>query len=467
VDLRTLKAERYRRLSTIDRIRTDLFDKQLAVIDDKSKRKAVLTSRRAGKTHMLGALNVLGAMASPRLTAPYIALTRGHAKRLVWPVLHDLNRKYDLRMQMHEVDLRATLPNGASIWLVGADDSREVEKLRGNAYARVSIDEAASFGVRIKYLIKDVLRAALLDYDGELILAGTPGAACVGEFHDATTAADSRWSVHRWGITDNSRFPRWHGKANWRDIAAQALRDAMTEEGWDYDNPTYQREWLGNWVRDDSSLVYHYDPKHDAVQPADDLQCVMGVDLGHDDAFSIEVVGWSEYSPGAWELAAFKQSGLTVTDMAAMVREYKAQWSPRSIVADTGGLGKAIVEEFNKRHGLNVRPAEKAHKQEYIRMLNDDLRSGRVHIIPGGGLAQEWTVLQWAQGDGRRIEDPRYDNHAADAFLYAWRESGHYRHAPGVKRPPPKGSAAAIELEAQAMFDEPEQDDDGVPAWMK
>lgn len=466
LDLRALKRERLRRLMALDGLRSELFDKQLAVVDDPSKRKAIITSRRSGKTHMLAGLNIIGAQKSPGLVSPYIALTRGHAKRLMWPVLQAMNQRHNLGMVMNEVDLRATLRNGASIWLVGADDAREVEKLRGNAYARVSIDEAASFGQRLKYLVKDVLRAALADHDGECILAGTAGAACVGEFYEATTAPKSTWSVHRWNITDNVKFPRWAGKPNWREVADKFLTDMLAEEGWTPDHPTYRREWLGQWVRDDQSLVYRYAPATNSKPPAEELHCVMGVDLGFSDAFAIEVVGWSDYGPDVWELASFKQSGLTPTDWAALIRDYVAAWNPRSVVVDTGGLGRAIVEEFNKRHGLHVRAAEKTHKREYIKLLNDDFVAGRCHLRAGGDLANEMSILQWADSD-RQIEDPRYENHCSDAFLYAWREAGHFRNRPGAHRPPAPGTPEAIEADARAMFDEPEQDDDGIPNWLK
>lgn len=455
-ELRALKLERLKRLQAVDGLRAELFDKQLAFVDDKARRRTAKCGRRAGKTTVFVILLILRALRNPGRTCVYIALTKGHAKRLAWPTLQAMDKKHNIGMRYNEVELRATLPNGAVIWLTGADKATEIEKLRGDAYPCVVIDEAASFGIRVNYLVDDVLDAALEDYDGECVLGGTPGAACIGKFHEVTTK-QTEWSRHAWTVKDNCKFPRWAGKANWRKEAEKMLARKLKEKGWLPDNPTFRREWLGEWIRDDQSLVYRYDPIRNSKPAESDLECVMGVDLGYDDAFSLEVVGWNKYSGDVWELAAYKASGLTPTDMAALIRDYKELWKPRSIVADTGGLGKAIVEEFNKRHGLSIRPAEKAHKHEYIRMLNDDLLAGRAHALPNGVLANEWSVLQWTPGD-RRIEDPRYDNHAADAFLYAWREAGHYRHVPGTHRPPAPGTPEAIELEAVAMFDDDKEE---------
>lgn len=254
--------------SKVAAIMAGLFDRQIALINDPSRRKAAKCGRRSGKTHAVGAYLYKAAVepAHAGLMVPYIALTKGHARRLLWPVLQKLDRDHELGLAFNQTELIATLPNGSKIWLTGADKPAEVEKLRGGAYPLVCIDEAASFGPILEYLVEDVLDAALEDYDGTLCLIGSPSAACAGLFYDVTTQAkdeDGRvkhpgWATHSWTVLDNPMFPRWAGAPNWRALAQLWLANKQADKGWSDDHPVFRREWLGQWVRDMTSLVYRY-----------------------------------------------------------------------------------------------------------------------------------------------------------------------------------------------------------------
>ena len=57
----------------------------------------------------------------------------------------------------------------------------------------------------------------------------------------------------------------------------------------------------------------------------------------------------------------------------------------------------------------------------------------------GCEILDEWDLLQW--DEDRRKEDSRFENHLADACLYAWRESKHYTYREAVV-PPEHGSNA-------------------------
>jgi hypothetical protein len=124
-------------------------------------------------------------------------------------------------------------------------------------------------------------------------------------------------------------------------------------------------------------------------------------------------------------------------------------------VADTGGLGKQIAAEIRKRYSVPVFPAEKTQKAEFIQLLNDDLRSGKILVSPIEiNFIEEITALQWdEEKEGRFIEDPRFANHRCDAFLYAWRESCHYLS----KTPdsiPPMNSEAWFKRQEDQMLKE-------------
>lgn len=411
-------------------IRKGLFDKQLALLQDESRRKLACCSRRAGKTHVAGRLLVDRAHRNPGQKCMYLAITKGHARRLCWPVLHELNVRFGLGIAFNETTLTASFPNGSVVWLSGADNIREVEKYRGEKFCAVIVDEAASFGEEIGYLVNDVLYMALADLDGELILMGTPSASCSGLFFEEFTSDRSSWSKHHWTVVDNPEFPRWSGKPNWRELAARFVDDTRMMHGWDHNNATYQREMLGRWVRDTNSLVY---PFNDSLNlygqrpHASQWTTIIGVDLGFDDATAFEVVAFSGEHPALYEVDHYRRSGMNVTEIANKARELCDRWSPISVQMDTGGLGKTIAEEIRQRHAIPVEAAEKTKKNDYIELLGDDLRTGRVKVLKGSPLAEEMRILQWSD-DKRVKEHPAFSNHSCDAFLYAWRCATHYTH---------------------------------------
>ena len=396
--------------------RNDLFDYQLGFIDDESQIKTALCSRRSGKTYASCYYLLEEASRYPDIICAYIALTRRSAKRLMWTELKRADRKYMLNIKFNNAELVAELNNGSQIILAGADDEAEVDKLRGSAYRLVIIDEAASFGPHLSVLIEEVLEPALVDHNGTLAMIGTPAAHCSGIFYEATTGIRPEYSTHSWTIMENPHIPH----------AEEWLDRRRKQKRWTDDNPIYQREWRGKWVRSDDSLIYKYDRKNLVESmPTDefDFEYCLGVDLGYEDATALVVGAFCRNLPDFYVVESFKKSHMLPVDIAAKVRELDSAYNFTTMVADTGGLGKSIVEEFRKRYSLPLKAAEKRNKGSYIELLNDDLATGKVKVLDQSILS-EWDVLQW--DEDRRKEDPRFENHLSDACLYAWRESRHY-----------------------------------------
>jgi hypothetical protein len=189
----------------------DMFPAQRAFFEDMAKRKAALCSRRAGKTFGVACWLYEGGRDCPKGLSVYICLSRNNARLILWATLIAINDKYNLNLWFRTMDnqLIVQLPNGHKIWLAGCKDSAEVEKFRGTKIRRAAIDEAASFGEYLRGLVFDVLDPALLDYDGEICLIGTPGVIPAGLFYEITTGrgygqdAASKWATHSWTELDN------------------------------------------------------------------------------------------------------------------------------------------------------------------------------------------------------------------------------------------------------------------------
>lgn len=429
---------------------TDLHPKQREFVLDPSPEKAALCSRRAGKSHGIAVWLLLGALQAPNEMSVYIALSRNNARMIMEKALRDLERQYNIGLRFFERDnqLMVGHPNGHLIWLSGCKDSVEIEKFRGMKYKRVAIDEAASFGPFLRPLIEDVLSPALLDLKGHLCLTGTPGIIPAGVFYEVTeggvnSAEDAMplWPTHRWTLLDNPYL----------DDAAEWVAEKKRKHKWTDTHPTYQREYLGLWVRDDGALVYPFDHRNICGElPAVDefgekitWRYAIGLDVGFAESSAFVVVAYRPGFPELYVVEAFKKDKLIPSRFAAEVEKLMNKYNTREAVIDAGGIGKGYREEMFERWGIFVEKAEKTRKRAYIEIVRGELISGNVLVHPrkAGQLLDEWARLVW--NEDRDAPDDRFDDHAADAALYVIR----YIHAgnrPEIVRAPPSPEEALM-----------------------
>lgn len=431
-----------------------LHDSQRKFIVDPARWKTAKCGRRAGKTEVDGRYLAREARADDTedTICLYVALTRPTAKRQMWGRIKSLDQRLQLRGEHSNQDLTLTLPGGALIWLTGASDSSDIEKLRGYPFKLVILDEAASFGPFFEEMVHEVIEPGLEDYGGTLCMTGTPSASCVGLFHDATRGllvrddGSAQYSNHDWTVLDNPYFPRWSDKdpkhpwrriphKNWRKKAREWLENLRKEKGWSTDNPIYQREWLGQWIKHLESLVYRYDAaKNDYTRlPKGTWRHVLGLDLGYDDLTAWVVWAFCKERPEAYCVHQEGSSGLNVAEVARRTKRIQDKYKVAATVADTGGLGKMIVQEMVQRYHLFIEPAEKTAKLDHIELQNSDFFEGMAKVQRDSPYAREMERLQW-DPDHPGKEDPRFPNHYCDAGLYGWRKAYHWLHRPTVRR---------------------------------
>lgn len=424
------------------------FDKQLAFINDPSLFVTAVTSRRAGKTTACGLHLLKVANENPKSVSLYITLARTNAKKIIWPMLKDLNNELDLKGEPNESDLSMRLPNGAMIYCSGAATASEIDRFRGLALKLVYIDEAQSFGLYLDKLIDDVLVPACFDNRGQIRLIGTPGPVPVGYFFD--TRSNLNWSHHSWTIFDNPWIERKRGESPQEVLQQELKRRNVT-----IDDPTIQREIFGQWVVDTQTLVLNYnkDLNHYDELPPDTYNYIMGIDLGFKDADAICILGHSFNSPITYlvdELVTVKQG---LTELFHQVEALRTKYNCYKLVVDTGGLGLKIAEEMRRRWRIPVHAAEKVRKFENIEILNDALRTGRFRAKNTSRFANDSMLLEWdmdkARPDKKVISD-RFHSDIVDAALYAFRESPSYSYQEPA-RTPKYGSKEWAEAEVERM----------------
>jgi hypothetical protein len=442
------------------------FPKQNAFVEDPARYIDAQCSRRAGKTNGL-ALRFFRTMEKyPKSQCLYLSLTQESARGIMWPILQEINDKFQIGCTFTESRLEMKHPNGAKLKLMGADLKDYIKRLKGRKYPGVGIDEAQDMGAHLQSLIDDVLTPSIADYkDGWLALTGTPGPVPTGYYFSVTKDKKYGYSHHEWTLFDNPYMP-----------APQAfLADLKAKREWDENNPTLQREYLNRWVLDVESLWIRYNEKinHYQVLPLEHKwNYIMGVDIGFNDADAIAVVAWSETTPLTYlvEEKITKKQGLT--ELVEQMNVLQKKYDIAKVVMDEGGLGKKLAEEVRRRHAINVEPADKARKQENVELLNDALRTGKFKAKSASRFAQDSYLVQidWDRTTPNRIvvkKKPHSD--IIDAVLYAFKESYAFSHAPEVTGPR-YGSKAWADAQEDSMFElelEGHKQADSFNKWLK
>lgn len=448
-------------------IKDFLFEQQLKFVLDPSPFKTAVTTRRSGKTVSCAADLISTALETEDIVCLYVTLARTVAKRNIWPEIKRINRKFGLGLEFNESELSAMSPNGSIIYLSGASDKTEIEKFRGLAIKKVYLDESQSFPHYIQELIDEVLAPALMDYAGSLILIGTPGPIPSGYFYDC--AHNKEWSHHFWSFFDNPFISLKSGQTH-----QELLDRELKRSGLSIDSPKIQREWFGKWVLDKNSLVFQYDPakSHWDRMPANTYTFILGIDVGYNDADALAVLAWAPEDNTTILVEEVIKAKQGVTELVEQINYLKNKYDIAKMVIDTGGLGKKISEELSRRYQIAVEPAEKSRKFEYIELMNDDLRTGRLKAKKNSRFAQDCLKVEWdfskSRPDKKVISD-RFHSDICDAVLYAWRVSYAYSHEP--KKPVHKWGTPEwakeeeerIEEEALEYFTKKEEEEKGDP----
>lgn len=447
------------RIRTVKPARPDIlagaFPQQLAFIRDKAPFKASFCTRRAAKSFAVGLEYIDDSYDYPRAHYLFLMTVRAQAKRDFWEdVLKTIDQKHNLGIRFNETELIATMPNGAKIYVGGADSSvGEWRKLLAGKWRKVHIDEAQAFiHMPLGTLVYETFKPAVADLRGTIGLSGTPGVLSRGLFFDVTRGAESGWSVHRWKTSDNPYMAE--------KIAAEIAQLKALKPGVEL-TPWFRRNYLAEWVIEDDSRVYRYqrgrnDFRALPVYRGGEWRHVLSCDLGHTDAASFQVGAYHDFDPCLYLVSAYKKPGMDFTDVANHAKALDRKFDFASWIID--GANKQGVEEMRRRHSIPWRAAEKTAKFDFIDLMNADFICGTVKLKEGldcDPLREEYDTLVLDPkklAAGVREEHATCPNHCADGGLYLWRYTFPYLS----EVPPPKPAPGSPEA-LQADEDETER----------
>lgn len=412
-----------------------LFREQLAVVYDPAKFKALLCGRRAGKTDVIIKDFAHGMMSEPGSRNLYIALTLESAREILWEPFKALNEKHSWGFHFDHSLHIVTHPNGSRLLVKGADDHRSLERLRGQRFRRVRIDECGAHRqAYLAYLVLEVLEAALMDDpNSDFWLAGTCTLQAFGFFYDITTGALPGYSTHRWTARANP-FVDFVGFV----YGLPGKPGLLVRRGWTEDNPIFRREYLAEWVLDSERLVMRFARERNCIETLPPLRegdqwvRILSLDfgVGHHTA-AVVLAHPLRWGRDAYIIHSWQATGLAPSDAAERIRKTYDDWKPRALIGDVNGLGKGYEREWNKLFGdIPMRPAQKADKRAALEIVSDRLHVAKqsdvwserlgLFVLPGNDeLCAQFATVQW---DEERVDVASgQDDDLLHAAVYAYR----------------------------------------------
>jgi len=404
-----------------------LFKEQLDFVRDPSKFATAVCSVRAGKTVSCAADLVHTALNQPGTLGLYITLTRTSAKKIIWADLRKIINQYKIKAKFNETELSVKFDNESTVYCFGANDASEIERIRGlSNVALVYIDESQAFRSHIKELVEDIVVKRLYDTNGRCRLIGTPGPIPSGYFYEASHSP--KWSHHSWTLHKNIWIQKKSGLT-----VEQLIQQDCELRGVSIDHPSIQRESFGRWVLDKNSLLLEYssEKNHYEDLPQGVYNYVLGIDLGFHDSDSLSVLAWSDKSPVTYLIEEVVTSKQDITDLKEQIEKLQRKYTFFKMVADTGGLGKKIVETLRNRHGLPIEAADKTRKIENYAILAQAMRLGNFKAKNTSRFAQDCNVLE--KDYEKSTPDKtvvKGHSDAVDSALYPFKESPAYTYSP-------------------------------------
>lgn len=417
-----------------------LSPRQRALHDDPAVQICVVCTRQSGKTSE-ALLKTAEKMIAVSGSISYIIMpTRDRCRDTFWDRWKDLCTVFGFTDDNHhETLLETRAPNGSVVRLVGVPDRKRADRVRGQTLDLIIIDEAANFSDDVlQYLVEHCCSAALGIRNGQLYVCSTPGMDPSGYLYRLYTDPALEFSRHFLDLSDNPA---------WKDPAAY-LAKVRRQFGYDENDPTYQREWLGRWVADLALRVYRIDAANLIDAPGAVDYAVMAVDLGATDQSAICVLGWKANTRELHCLHEEAESDLDITSVAERVKALQAIYRPLVTMVD--GAAKQSVLELQNRHGIPLEPTPKApgYKPKAIAQLNADFRRGLVKVPRTFEVVGQMKALQWAAKAVGVRENQGQPNDRCDAFLYAYLRASHYLEQ--IQEPEPEAGSAAYWKREQA-----------------
>lgn len=439
---------------------------------------ALTAQRRSGKSEVIFRYALAAAIGrdgyvvrfvTQVLSAPTENFFGRHGRENLQSIVERYNLAAYVHIHMAQGSVKAIIFTwGSAIHVHDVANTRAINAKRG-FFAHLYIADEAQAMVLLAVVLLDLVFPTLVDCNGHIVLAGTPGPELDGLFY-AATHGDDGWAVARLASYKNPSFgatfeERWQRIVNafvvpaaktYRLSAADLLRlRALTEAELDSLadgtapaelrewvatlHPSLQREVLGLWTRDAMRYVFawhrvpaerrywcqHTVPLEErfARLPTIDYHgkpiphawsAVFGMDIGYSpDPVALVVLVSAPTCNVAYELWSETHYELSDTDaLDAMVSLYtlvqRCGFEVRVVRADLTGMRKGTLVDWDRKLRVRVPRAVP------IQMPAKHDKPGRLKAL---NLDIEAERIQFVEGspldiEGSNLQYKPFDPHA-------------------------------------------------------
>lgn len=415
------------------RIVKTLFDKQREVLfDNLIRRKAIMCSRRAGKS-VLASKSIVAAATNENSPILYVNLSFDNAIAQCFDNVINLAEEINLPIEnSSKANGEIVFKNGSSVRFKGNSNKTEREKLRGYKYRLVIIDEAQSQG-GLQYLLDDIISPLLMDFtDSVLVVQGTPPRTKKTYwerlYNEWGNGKDPRSKAYHWDMTQNPFI----------ENAEEEIEKICLRKGISKDDSFIQREFYGNIVYDVEAQVYKgYKTYKEIPESFVPTHAVVGCDWGYNDNN-----GWVSliYNVKQNEGYVVFEERYNKATMSKMIKttvdiyNETLEWCKKRnsnfnkdnllVIGDTNE--KVLLSELFTNYKLPAYPAYKYDKEAAISLLADLLRTGIIKIPEKGFCEDECEQTVYERDDEGAIlnviDDKVFHPNILFALLYATRQ---------------------------------------------
>lgn len=368
-------------------------------------------------------------LSAPNRRCAIVYQHRVHARESVMPLMLEIIEKYNLDVKINRLDLTYRFENGSQLLLAGADREDRHRQFKGTRNDLIIIDEAQDWYTDIKRLCQWV-RPSLADRRGRMFIQGTPGDVASGYFFEICNGQHPEWTLVKTGAFENPHTAEQIEE----DLQILELTNPNARQ-----LPWVRRQYFGEWCVDDRQNVIKVDAATNYIyswHPEADDKYVIGVDWGDDRAAF--VVG--TYNPRRYPWLIYLEAQLMqemlVQDYATCIRGLMERYPRAVVVADPGGMAKAMKREMETVYKIPMIRAEKEDRLANVEMLGSDISLGLIKLFNRNDpkhpedheLARQWRQLVWMQRHRSGMREESHPRDLHDAALYVRRYAHPYLH---------------------------------------
>lgn len=443
------------------RLLKTLYDKQQEVFLQNARRIICICSRRVGKSELAARLLLKDAL-QPNHHAIYFALKFDAAIRQCFVIVEKLAEQLGLPVtESSKADGHISFANGSDITFRGNSNKAEADKNLGFKFSLAILDEIQN-QCQPSYLVDTVLGPALKDYDGQLVLLGTPP-RIPHTYAEKVWKEYQGWKKYSWTMRDN---PFIKG-------VDEYIKNLCAEKGCSESAPFIQREYEAIWAWDEEAAVFNnpllYEGDNEFVIneikegrfKADYVYG--GVDFGFSDYNAIVTFAWDKSRKIGYVLNNYKFNKATVTEIVE-----KMKWSlaeaqevliasktdPHNIMYYGDNSDKSIIFELQNNYSFPIQCAYKHSKMEALSVLSE-LSRRFIYTPKNSPLADEFDMLVYKRDPETdailpELDDDLFHGDSSMAWLYSSRAFVHFEN--------PLGKEDKADIDAKKL-PTPEEDD--------